>query len=40
MRPNSPVNFWTSLRLAAAALLVWGVALAVFIDIDKIAWHW
>jgi len=33
------MDFRTRLRLAVAALLVWGVALVVFIDIDKIVWR-
>jgi hypothetical protein len=40
MQARSPMHFWTALQLAAAALFVWGVALLLFVDIDKLAWRW
>jgi hypothetical protein len=40
MHGRLPIGFWTALQLAAAVLVVWGVALLVFVDVDKLAWRW
>lgn len=40
MGPRRPLDLWTRLRLAAATLLVWGVALLLLIDVDRLAAHW
>ncbi len=40
MRQRTPFNFWIGLRLAAVALALWGVALLLFIDVDRLAAHW
>ena len=40
MARRSAFGFWTGLRLATAALLIWGGALLLFVDIDKLAAHW
>jgi len=37
---RSRIGLWTGLKLAAAALALWGVALLLFIDVDKLASHW
>ncbi len=40
MLTRSPLGLWTRIRLAAAALLIWGVALLLLVDIDRLAAHW
>ena len=37
MRLRNPFGFWTGLKLAAMALLLWGGAMILFVDIDKLA---
>lgn len=36
MRTRGRIGCWTSLGLAAATLRVWGVALQIFLDVDKL----
>jgi hypothetical protein len=36
-RPRTPLDVWTSLRLAVMVLALWGIALLVLIDIDRLA---
>jgi hypothetical protein len=40
MRRQAPLNFWIGLRLAAVALALWGVALLLLVDVDRLAAHW
>jgi predicted hotdog family 3-hydroxylacyl-ACP dehydratase len=40
MRAHSRLGFWFGIRLAAAALAVWAVAMLVLVDLDKLASHW
>lgn len=40
MLTRSPLGLSTRIKLAAATLLIWGVALLLFVDIDRLAGHW
>jgi hypothetical protein len=40
MHSRSPLRFWTMVQLGAAALAVWGVALLLLVDVDRLAAHW
>ena len=40
MRSCNPFGSWTGLKLAAMALLLWGGAMILFVDIDKLVGRW
>jgi len=40
MSPRTRIGLRTAMKLAAAALVLWGVTLLLFIDVDKLASHW
>jgi len=40
LRWRGSVDFWTGVKLAAVALVLWSGALTLFVDVDKLASHW
>jgi predicted hotdog family 3-hydroxylacyl-ACP dehydratase len=39
MRAHSRLGFWFGIRLAAVALAVWGIAMLIMVDVDRLASH-